>query len=73
MKKIAVFTGLMAALFLVSCNSKKEEKEEITKYTVTNPIRIDTCFTKQYVTQIKSVRNIEIRTQEKGYLAKNLC
>jgi membrane fusion protein (multidrug efflux system) len=70
MKKIAVFTGLMAALFLVSCNSKKEEKEEVTKYTVTNPVRIDTCFTKQYVTQIKSVRNIEIRTQEKGYLQK---
>lgn len=70
MKKIAVFTGLMAALFLVSCNSKKEEKEEVTKYTVTNPMRIDTCFTKQYVTQIKSVRNIEIRTQEKGYLQK---
>lgn len=70
MKKIAVFTGLMAALFLVSCNSKKEEKEEVTKFTVTNPLRIDTCFTKQYVTQIKSVRNIEIRTQEKGYLQK---
>lgn len=70
MKKIAVFTGLMAALFLVSCNSKKEEKEEVTKFTVTNPVRIDTCFTKQYVTQIKSVRNIEIRTQEKGYLQK---
>lgn len=60
----------MAALFLVSCNSKKEEKEEVTKFTVTNPLRIDTCFTKQYVTQIKSVRNIEIRTQEKGYLQK---
>lgn len=60
----------MAALFLVSCNSKKEEKEEVTKFTVTNPVRIDTCFTKQYVTQIKSVRNIEIRTQEKGYLQK---
>lgn len=49
---------------------KKEEKEEVTKFTVTNPVRIDTCFTKQYVTQIKSVRNIEIRTQEKGYLQK---
>ena len=70
MKKIAVFTGLMAALFLVSCNSKKEEKEEVTKFTVTNPVRIDTCFTKQYVTQIKSIRNIEIRNQEKGYLQK---
>ena len=63
-----MITGLMAMLFLVSCNSKKEEKEEATNFTVTNPVQIDTSFTKQYVSQIKSVRNIEIRAQEKGFL-----
>lgn len=68
MKKIVMITGLMVTLFLVSCNSKKEEKEESTKFTVTNPVVIDTSFTKQYVSQIKSVRNIEIRAQEKGFL-----
>jgi len=68
MKKNVVFTGLLAVLFLVSCNTKKEEKEEATNFTVTNPVRIDTSFTKQYVSQIKSVRNIEIRAQEKGFL-----
>lgn len=68
MKKNVVFTGLLALLFLVSCNTKKEEKEEVTNFTVTNPVRIDTSFTKQYVSQIKSVRNIEIRAQEKGFL-----
>ncbi|MBA4275232.1 efflux RND transporter periplasmic adaptor subunit [Flavobacterium sp.] len=68
MKKIIVFTGLMALTCLVSCTPKKVEKEEAEKYTVTNPVVIDTSFTKQYVSQIKSVRNIEIRAQEKGYL-----
>jgi membrane fusion protein (multidrug efflux system) len=68
MKKNVVITSFMAVLFLVSCTSKKEDKEEVTNYTVTNPIRIDTSFTKQYVSQIKSVRNIEIRAQEKGFL-----
>ncbi|WP_367753430.1 efflux RND transporter periplasmic adaptor subunit [Flavobacterium sp. WC2430] len=68
MKKIVMITGLMATLFLVSCNSKKEEKEEVVKYAVTNPMVLDTSFTKQYVSQIKSVKNIEIRSQEKGYL-----
>jgi membrane fusion protein (multidrug efflux system) len=29
---------------------------------------MDTSFTKEYVSQIKSVRNIEIRAQEKGFL-----
>lgn len=58
----------MATLFLVSCNTKKEEKEEVVTYAVTNPMVLDTSFTKQYVSQIKSVRNIEIRSQEKGFL-----
>ena len=59
---------MIALTCLTSCNSKKEEKEEVEKFTVTNPVAIDTSFTKQYVSQIKSVRNIEIRAQEKGYL-----
>lgn len=68
MKRIIVFTGLIAVLSLASCNSKKEEKEETETFAVTNPVKIDTSFTKQYVSQIKSFRNIEIRAQEKGFL-----
>ncbi|MCP2027771.1 membrane fusion protein (multidrug efflux system) [Flavobacterium sp. HSC-32F16] len=68
MKRIILFTGFMALVCLTSCTSKKEEKEEAEKFTVTNPVRIDTSFTKEYVSQIKSVRNIEIRAQEKGFL-----
>jgi membrane fusion protein, multidrug efflux system len=68
MKKIVIITGVIATFFLVSCNSKKEEKEEVIKYTVTNPMVVDTSYTKQYVSQIKSVKNIEIRSQEKGFL-----
>jgi membrane fusion protein, multidrug efflux system len=68
MNKKVIFTGIIALLLLVSCNTKKEEKVEEGKYAVTNPTVIDTSFTKEYVSQIKSVRNIEIRTQEKGFL-----
>lgn len=59
---------MLALLCLISCTTKKEAKEEVGKFTVTNPVEIDTSFTKQYVSQIRSVRNIEIRAQEKGYL-----
>jgi membrane fusion protein (multidrug efflux system) len=59
---------MLALLCLTSCTTKKEEKEEDGKFTVTNPVKIDTSFTKQYVSQIRSVRNIEIRAQEKGFL-----
>lgn len=60
--------GLAAVLYASSCTSKAEEKEESYKYVVTNPLQIDTSYTKEYVSQIKSVRNIEIRAQEKGFL-----
>ena len=68
MKRIIVLSGLFALLYQTSCTSKKEEKEEVSTYTVTSPLKIDTSFTKEYVSQIKSVRNIELRAQEKGYL-----
>lgn len=69
MKRIVMFTSLLGCLmYQTSCVSKKEEKEEAGKYAVTSPVRMDTSFTKEFVSQIKSVRNIEIRAQEKGFL-----
>lgn len=68
MKRNVLFMGIIASLSLMSCSTKTEEKEEAGKFTVTNPAVIDTTFTKEYVSQIRSVRNIEIRAQEKGYL-----
>ena len=68
MKKIIMLLGLCAFLCHTSCRSEKEVKEEAGTYTVTAPFKIDTSFAKEYVSQIRSVRNIEIRAQEKGYL-----
>ena len=68
MKKLVLLLSFGAVLNLTSCAKKETEKEEVGKFTVTNPAVIDTAFTKEYVSQIKSVRNIEIRAQEKGYL-----
>jgi len=63
-----MLTGLCTILLYYSCTQKKEEKEEETNYTATSPLTLDTSFTKEYVSQIRSVRNIEIRAQEKGFL-----
>jgi len=54
--------------YATACTQKKEEKKEAVIYAVTSPIQMDTAVTKEYVSQIKSVRNIELRAQEKGYL-----
>jgi len=51
-------------------NIKKEEKEEATTYPVTSPVVMDTVINKEYVAQIQSVKNIEVRAQEKGFLEK---
>ncbi len=67
-KKITIFTGLIMLLFLASCEKKKEEKREETTFLVTNPIKKDTSITKDYVSQIHSIRHIELRALEKGYL-----
>lgn len=70
MKRIAILAGLIGLVCLTSCNSKKEEKEAEETFAVTNPVRIDTSFTKEYVSQIRSVKNIEVRALEKGFLQK---
>ena len=68
MNRNAILFGLVAVLCYSSCSSEKKEKAEVSTYKVTTPVRLDTSLTKEYVSQIKSVRNIEIRAQEKGYL-----
>nr|WP_295869479.1 efflux RND transporter periplasmic adaptor subunit [uncultured Chitinophaga sp.] len=69
MKRIVMLMGLYALLCHTSCKSSKgEEKEEATKFLVTSPLKMDTTITREYVCQIRSIRNIELRAQEKGYL-----
>lgn len=68
MNKIVVLAGMLALLGQIGCTSKPEEKKEVVNYTVTSPLTVDTSFTKDYVSQIHSVRDIEIRSQEKGFL-----
>ncbi|MDH1882604.1 efflux RND transporter periplasmic adaptor subunit [Empedobacter falsenii] len=70
MKRVALFVALSTVLLATSCSSKKQEKEEVKDYPITTPIKMDTIVDKDYVAQIQSVRNIEIRAQEKGYLQK---
>lgn len=67
-KKITIFTGLCMCITLASCEEHKEEKHEESTFLVTNPIKKDTTIVKDYVSQIHSIRHIELRALEKGYL-----
>lgn len=67
MRKILMSMSLCVVL-LASCESKKHHEKEASNYLVTSPVRKDTLITNEYVAQVKSIRNIEIRAQERGYL-----
>jgi len=68
MNRIVLLISLCALIYNTGCTTKKIEKEETGKFTATSPLKADTSFTKEYVSQIQSIRNIEVRAQEKGYL-----
>jgi len=73
MKRVASLVALGTLLLLSSCNNKHEEKQEDSVYPVTTPVKMDTIINKDFVAQIQSVKNIEVRAQEKGFLEKNIC
>ena len=68
MNRAALVLSILVMMYNTSCKTQQKEAEESVKYTVTSPLRVDTSFTKEYVAQIQSIKNIEIRAQEKGYL-----
>ena len=68
MNRSLLLVGLCILTCITSCNKKKKEPEEQGKFSVTTPLVADTSFTKEYVSQIQSLRNIEVRAQERGYL-----
>lgn len=71
MKTIFMSISAISMLFLSSCGSSEEhEKEEETKFLVTNPIIMDTTVLTEYVCQVHAIQHIEVRALEKGYLQK---
>lgn len=69
-KRVTLTLIFSTLLMILSCNDKKEEKEETVVYPTTSPVKMDTVINKEFVSQIRSERNIEIRAQEKGFLEK---
>ena len=69
-KRVTLALIFSTLLMILSCKDKKEEKEESVVYPVTSPVQMDTVINKEFVSQIRSERNIEIRALEKGFLEK---
>jgi len=53
-----------------ACTSNKETKTEAGKFPVTSPLVVDTTYTSEYIAEIQSLQNVEIRAKIKGYIEK---
>ena len=70
MNQTKLFLVAMTLVTMTACQSKKEAKVAAGKYTVTSPLLVDTSFSKEYVAEIQSVQNVEIRAKVKGFIEK---
>lgn len=68
MTRIIYLLGLIVLIGLSACHSRPVQKSEAGKYPVTTPLVKDTSFIKEYVAEIQSLQNIEIRAKVKGYI-----
>ncbi len=77
MYKLLTLAGVLVGLYTASCSDAHASSEhegghpapEMT-FTVTKPVQVDTQVIKSYVAQVQSIRHIEVRALEKGYLQK---
>lgn len=68
MKQTKLFLSVFALTSLFACQTKKTSKEEVERFIVTNPLVTDTSIIKDYVAEIQSIQNVEIRAKVKGFI-----
>jgi membrane fusion protein (multidrug efflux system) len=68
MKTLSLFFAFCIVIGFTNCKHKEEVKLVKNNFLVTNPIKMDTSLTKNYVCQIRSINHIEVKALEKGYL-----
>lgn len=65
-----LFCALSCIMLVSSCKSKTEEGASLTtnSFRVVRPVILDTTYNVDYISDIHSHRNVEIRARVKGYL-----
>lgn len=68
--KTTFLAGSIAGLLLVACQAGKRREQRAELFPVTRPILLDTSYNSDYVAEIHSRQNVEVRARVKGYLDK---
>lgn len=64
-----LFIAFISQIILASCSGGKDgSSEKPQEFRVLHPVVMDTVFTREYIAEIHSLRNVEIRTRIKGFL-----
>ncbi|WP_051359998.1 efflux RND transporter periplasmic adaptor subunit [Adhaeribacter aquaticus] len=67
---LASLAGL-CLLLITSCSANKKEATQVKeKFPITQPLVLDTVYTKEYVAEIQSIQNVEIRAKIPGFIEK---
>jgi RND family efflux transporter MFP subunit len=69
MNKTILFAIFSFIVVFSSCK-KKKKAETLETYLVANPMIIDTTYPSEYVAEIQSLKNVEIRSRTTGYIEK---
>ncbi len=65
------YSILPILVFIAGCSfSNKNETKVRESFQVTYPVAIDTTYSNDYVSDIHSIKNVEIRARVKGYIEK---
>lgn len=62
--------GVLLVCLAACSGTDKTTKTDTENYQVIHPLVVDTTFYKEYVADIQSVRNVEIRSRVKGFIEK---
>ncbi|MBI2269927.1 MAG: efflux RND transporter periplasmic adaptor subunit [Bacteroidetes bacterium] len=69
MKKLIISSGIALQVFVTACSiSGKEEAKGNETFQVMSPIIMDTVYVREYVADIHSLQNVEIRARIRGYI-----
>jgi RND family efflux transporter MFP subunit len=68
--KLNLAICLLILFHIFSCQNKSKEQETLEKYTVISPILADSSYVQEYVAEIQSIQNVELRARAKGFIEK---
>lgn len=66
--KLHLLLPFVGILVLTSCGHEEHHHHESAEFAATQPLRLDTLLTENYVCQIRSIQHIELRSLEEGYV-----